>query len=67
MLTFNLGGHLKGGINQEGITYYNNLISEVLSNGKKKSTFSILAFTLTQIKRITKYYHTINLHDYNLT
>ncbi|XLR35559.1 hypothetical protein S83_063459 [Arachis hypogaea] len=26
-------GHLKDGVNQEGITYYNNLINELLSNG----------------------------------
>ncbi|KAK7243528.1 hypothetical protein RIF29_38327 [Crotalaria pallida] len=26
-------GNLKGGVNQEGITYYNNLINELLSNG----------------------------------
>ncbi|KAL5073144.1 hypothetical protein RYX36_012128 [Vicia faba] len=27
------GGNLRGGINREGITYYNNLIDELLSNG----------------------------------
>ncbi|XP_014491497.2 beta-glucosidase 12-like [Vigna radiata var. radiata] len=27
------GGRLKGGTNREGITYYNNLINELLSNG----------------------------------
>ncbi|RWR77814.1 beta-glucosidase 12 isoform X1 [Cinnamomum micranthum f. kanehirae] len=27
------GGNLRGGVNQEGITYYNNLINELLSNG----------------------------------
>ncbi|TKY68191.1 Beta-glucosidase 13 [Spatholobus suberectus] len=27
------GGNLRGGINREGITYYNNLINELLSNG----------------------------------
>eukprot|EP00268_Persea_americana_P061809 TRINITY_DN7860_c0_g1_i2.p1 TRINITY_DN7860_c0_g1~~TRINITY_DN7860_c0_g1_i2.p1 ORF type:complete len:525 (-),score=57.20 TRINITY_DN7860_c0_g1_i2:101-1675(-) len=26
-------GNLRGGVNQEGITYYNNLINELLSNG----------------------------------
>jgi len=26
-------GKLKGGINQEGIKYYNNLINELLTNG----------------------------------
>ena len=31
----NLGGNLKGGINQAGIDYYNNLINELLSKGKK--------------------------------
>lgn len=30
---FALGGNLRGGINREGITYYNNLINELLSNG----------------------------------
>lgn len=29
-----LGGNLKGGINQAGIDYYNNLINELLSKGK---------------------------------
>lgn len=28
-----LGGNLKGGINQEGVIYYNNLINELISNG----------------------------------
>lgn len=27
------GGHLSGGINEEGIRYYNNLIDELISNG----------------------------------
>jgi len=35
-----LGGNLKGGVNKEGITYYNNLINELLSNGNKKSCLS---------------------------
>jgi len=35
-----LGGNFKGGVNQEGITYYNNLINELLSNGNKKSILS---------------------------
>jgi hypothetical protein len=30
-----LGGNLKGGINQAGIDYYNNLINELLSKGKR--------------------------------
>lgn len=30
---FGSGGNLRGGINREGITYYNNLINELLSNG----------------------------------
>lgn len=28
------GGNLKGGINQEGVIYYNNLINELISSGK---------------------------------
>ncbi|XP_061356886.1 beta-glucosidase 12-like [Gastrolobium bilobum] len=27
------GGNLRGGVNREGITYYNNLINEILTNG----------------------------------
>ena len=36
----NLGGNLKGGINQAGIDYYNNLINELLSKGKNTLSVS---------------------------
>lgn len=34
MLVILAEGNLKGGISQEGIDYYNNLIDEVIKNGK---------------------------------
>lgn len=34
-----IGGNLRGGVNREGITYYNNLINELLSNGLIQSLF----------------------------
>jgi len=34
-------GKLSGGINQEGIDYYNNVINELLANGKVQTQFSL--------------------------
>jgi beta-glucosidase/6-phospho-beta-glucosidase/beta-galactosidase len=39
-----LGGNLKGGINQEGVIYYNNLINELISSGKYNSNFHLILF-----------------------
>lgn len=35
------GGKIRGGVNEEGITYYNNLINELLANGNVKINFTI--------------------------
>ena len=32
---------MRGGVNREGITYYNNLINELLSNGLIQSFYCI--------------------------
>jgi hypothetical protein len=39
-----LGGNLKGGINQEGVIYYNNLINELISSGKYNSNSHFILF-----------------------
>jgi len=38
------GGKLSGGVNQEGIKYYNNLINNLLANGQH-SCFTLLFFS----------------------
>jgi len=35
----NADGTLKGGINKEGINFYNNLINELLENGMESTLF----------------------------
>lgn len=36
-------GKLSGGINQEGIDYYNNVINELLANGKVQTQISFIS------------------------
>jgi hypothetical protein len=42
-----LGGNLKGGINQEGVIYYNNLINELISSGKHNSKSHCMLFNFS--------------------
>ena len=37
--TNNIDGTLEGGVNQEGIDFYNNLIDELLANGMRQRFF----------------------------
>jgi len=39
-----LGGTLKGGINQAGIEYYNNLINQLISKGNVSLFLSLFDF-----------------------
>ena len=47
--TNNIDGTLKGGVNQEGIYSYNNLIDELLANGRRQRTFFFFFFLITLI------------------
>ena len=37
-------GKLNGGINQEGVKYYNNLINELIANGQNPNFFYYIFF-----------------------
>eukprot|EP01018_Ginkgo_biloba_P033169 Gb_35939 [translate_table: standard] len=47
-------GSLKGGINKEGVAYYNNLINELLKNGVHRDITSLRGFS---IKPFTTLFH----------
>ena len=58
-----LGGNLKGGVNREGINYYNNLINELISNGQQKSTLSLCPSLMIPESNITKLFVLHTLQD----
>jgi len=50
---------LSGGINQEGIDHYNNLINELLLNGKKPLVFKLQGISL---KNFPKNWHVLTIY-----
>lgn len=46
-------GKLSGGINQEGVKYYNNLINELLANGQNSYFNCFLDIVLIEVRTLT--------------